>query len=168
MVGGAADWRIADRRDLDVIMAIQDVVHALKPERREVMAERMAFSPQTCRMLDEGGRLSGYAFSFPYRLDDAPALDALLGTLPPDPDCFYVHDVALLPQARGQGAGRAYIDLVGAAARERGFRVLSLISVYGTWPLWQALGFETRAVPTMVDKLAGFGDTARYMVKALG
>ncbi len=148
-------------------MAIQGVVHALLPERREIMAEKLGLCPEGCRMLARDGEVMGYGLSHPWRLGAVPALDRPLGAIPDDADCFYLHDVALLPAARGQGAGRAFIDLVRAEARLRGIAALALVSVYGTVPLWGRLGFAVRKVPGLATKLGPYGAEARYMVSDL-
>ena len=65
----------------------------------------------------------GYAVSHPGRLGRPPALDSRLGELPSDADCLYLHDVALLPEARGLGLGESLVDLLRALAIRSGFKV---------------------------------------------
>lgn len=148
-------------------MAIQGVVHALLPERREVMAEKLGLCPAGCRLLARDGDVMGYGLSHPWRLGGVPALDRPLGAIPDDADCFYLHDVALLPAARGRGAGRAFVDHVRAEARRRDVAALALVSVYGTVPLWSTLGFAVRELPGLAAKLGPYGTEARYMVSDL-
>ena len=164
----SAAWRPATPQDLDAVMAIQGVVHALLPERREVMAEKLRLCPEGCRILALGGEVIGYGLSHPWRLGAVPALDAPLGAIPADADCFHLHDVALLPGARGEGAGRAFVNHVRAEARRRGIAALALVSVHGTVPLWGRLGFAMRDLPGLAAKLGPYGADARYMVSDLG
>lgn len=162
-----AAWRQATEADLDAIVAVQDRVHTLTPESRAVFAAKLASFPRGCRVLEAPSGPVGYGVFHPWRLGDVPALHAL-PFIPPDrPDCLFVHDVALLPAARGRGAARDLLGSVVAAARELGLRRLALVSVYGTAPLWGQLGFSVSPLTLDAAKRAQYGDTARYMTAEL-
>ena len=71
-------------------------------------------------MLEKDGVAAGYALAHPFRFGALPALDALLHALPAGADCLYLHDIAILADARGGGAARALVDiLVNVARRKR-------------------------------------------------
>ncbi len=158
-------WRRAAPSDLDAVMAVQAVAHGLLPERREVIADKLDRFGEGCLVLGDGGRVVGYGLAHPWRLDDAPALDTLLARAQA-PDCLFLHDVALLPEARGRGAARAFVRHAAETARAHGLASLALVSVYGTVPVWARLGFAVRDVPALAPKLAGYGADARYMTAA--
>ncbi|WP_245572893.1 GNAT family N-acetyltransferase [Lichenihabitans psoromatis] len=164
-VSHAATWRHAGVDDLDAIMDIQSVVHDLLPERREVIADKLRHYGDGCLALcSRDGIVLGYGLSHPWRLDEAPALDTIMSRIPDDSDCLFVHDVALLPAARRQGASKAFVERIRTLARRDRLSALALVSVYGTTTVWAALGFELRPVSAMAAKLAAYGETARYMV----
>ncbi len=96
----AAVWRDALRDDAETISAIEHRVHTLAHERVEVFREKIALFGPGCRVLLMGGRVVGYGLAYPWRSDDVPPLDHLLSTIPPDADCLFLHDVAILPEAR--------------------------------------------------------------------
>ena len=41
------------------------------------------------------------------------------------------------------------------------------MSVYGTYPIWEKCGFATQPPERVAEKLAGYGETARYMISRL-
>lgn len=158
-------WQPARPADLDAIMAIQGQVHTLLPERLEVFAAKLALCPEGCGILTAGTAALGYGFTHPWLLGSVPPLDTVIAALPAAPDCLFLHDVALLPAARGRGAGRAYVAAMRALAAARDLEALALVSVYDSLPVWEACGFQTRAAESgLRQKLASYGETARYMV----
>lgn len=162
-------WRTAGPSDLDGMLAVQARVHTLLQERREVFADKLRLFGEGCLVLaDADGRCLGYGLSHPWRLGGAPPLDALIGSPPAGADCLFIHDVALLPDARGGGAGRAYVGHAERAARRHGLAALALVSVYGTVPIWGRCGFTPDDAPGTAPTLVAYGDTARYMVRRLG
>jgi GNAT superfamily N-acetyltransferase len=154
--------------DLDAVMAVAAVVHAGFFERREVFAERLALYPQGCWMAqEEGGAVGGYAVMHPARLGLPPALDSLLLQIDPAADCLYLHDVALLPQARGAGLGRALMQLLSGLMRGERRAYAALVAVHGSAPYWRACGFDAfaGASAALREKLASYDAQAIYMVK---
>jgi GNAT superfamily N-acetyltransferase len=109
----------------------------------------------------------GYGLSHRWFLNSIPPLDQLLGSIPPSPECLLIHDVAVLPHARGHGAAGILMGLAAALARKRGIPCLALVSVYGTRALWTRLGFEVISDGSLTDKLKSYGSTARYMIRRL-
>jgi len=161
--GGSVAWRRMTAADLDAVAAIADEIHAALRERPVVFAEKLRLFPEGCFALEQGGAIAGYAIAHPWRRDAIPALDAFLGALPAAPDCLFVHDVVVLPPARGRGAAGAIVATLCDLARVRGLAYLALVSVYGTHRLWQRHGFAVVDDPALAARLAPYGDTARYM-----
>lgn len=160
-------WRAMTGADLDAVFAIANVVHPGFFEAAEVLAEKFALYPVGCRLLEVAGQASGYVLSHPWRLGALPELNALLGAIPAGADSFYIHDLALLPQARGAGAAGAIIAELTAQARGEGFATMSLVAVNNSLAFWTGQGFVAEDRPDLADKLAGYEEAARYMVKKL-
>ncbi len=156
-------WRLAKQTDLARIVAIAAEVHPDLPERVAVLDEKRILFPSGCFCFDENGVVTGYAISHPWALYDIPRLDHFLGALPADADCLYLHDVALLHAARGKGAAGALAHRLDRVASRTGLPALALTSVYGTRPLWEALGFS----PVSDKRIAAdsYGGSAVYMIK---
>ena len=114
-----------------------------------------------------GERAVGYGLAHPWRCDDVPAIDRLLGAVPPDATCLFLHDVAILPEARGAGASRAFVDHVVRIARQEGLASLALVSVSGTEGLWRRRGFLPSHAAAPSAQLGPYGDGAVYMVRPL-
>ena len=162
---GAGSWRPATANDLVDIQRIGDQIHPDLHERPEVFAERLKLFPEGCFTLVRNQRVVGYGLFHPWVLNSVPPLNQLLGSIPASPECLLIHDVAVLPHARGHGAGGILIGLAAKLAQKRGIPRLALVSVYDTRPLWARLGFEVVADGYLADKLKSYGQTARYMIR---
>lgn len=160
-------WRPMAAGDLDAVMGIAAVVHPSYPERREVFAERLALFPDGCLIAVVEGTLAGYAVTHPAVVGRPPGLDTLLGELPADADCLYLHDVALLPAVQGRRLGEAAFARIRAAASEAGLATLALIATPAARPYWLRHGFTPVAHDRELEaKLATYGDGLVYMTRA--
>lgn len=156
-------WRPMTTADIAAAHALSEIVHPGFPEHRAVFAERLALYPAGCFVLPSDEGLAGYALSHPYVKDTAPALNTLLGALPENCDTYYIHDVALLPNARQTGAGARIVALLKAQARKASFDNLSLVAVNDSAPFWTRHGFVAREVAGIRGKLESYGEGAVYM-----
>jgi ribosomal protein S18 acetylase RimI-like enzyme len=102
--------------------------------------------------------VAGYLIAYPWPLGAIPPLNSLLGSLPEDAGALYLHDLALLPEARGGGHARAVLDLLFAHALGT---PIALVSVNGSTGFWGGHGF----VAQESARLASYGPDARYMVR---
>lgn len=160
-------WRPARTSDLSAIDAIATQIHPDLPERPDVLAEKMRLYPDGCCVLVGDNAIAGYGLAHPWKLHRIPPLDGFLERLPEDADCLYVHDVAVLPDARG-GVARAYVAEIERLARSSGITRLALVSVDDTSALWARLGFRpVTADAALRDKLASYGASATYMLREL-
>lgn len=162
------NWRAMSALDLPAVEAIAEAVHPDFYESPEVLAEKRALYPNGAHLLEIGERAVGYVLSHPWKLDAVPALNALLGGLPPDADTYYLHDLALLPVARRIGAASFIVDALARHAAAMGFATMSLVAVNGSAPFWARQGFVPRDLPELTGKLLTYDEHARYMVKPLG
>ncbi|MFD2184346.1 GNAT family N-acetyltransferase [Rhodoplanes azumiensis] len=160
--------------DLAAVVAVAAEVHPAYPEDESVFAERLRLAPDGCFVLadpaatDPAARgLAGYLVSHPWHADTAPALDTLLGSLPERPGTWYLHDLALLPAARGSGAGAAIVERLAAQAQMRGFATMSLVAVGGSSGFWSRRGFSVVTHRALAEKLASYGATAQFMRRVL-
>jgi len=160
-------WRSTTAGDLDTTQKIGNEIHPDLSERPEVFAEKLALFPEGCFVLVQDETVLGYAFVHPWRLNDIPKLNEFLRRLPLSPECILIHDVAVLRQARGQGASKSLFELVANLAKERNLSYLSLVSVYNSHLHWARLGFELVSNDLIADQLNSYGETARYMVRRL-
>lgn len=160
------NWRPMRAADLAALSAAAAAIHPGYPESDAVFAERLTLAPEGCHVLDDGGALAGYALTHPWRYGEPPKLDTLLGAIPADADTWYLHDVALLPHARGRGASAAIVGIVAALAAERGLASLSLVAVNHSRPIWEARGFAVAA--DAAPDLSSYGGVAWFMARRIG
>jgi GNAT superfamily N-acetyltransferase len=171
-----APWRRATQGDVPDMIAIAAIVHTGFPEGACVLAERITLHPEGCFVLDAPAgvrpaatgptdtgvtdkRVRGYLLSHPWRAGDAPKLNRRLGALPPAPDAYYIHDLALHPAAQGSGAAGAIVAHLLAVTA--GWRLHALVAVNRSAPFWARHGF---AVTPGLD-LSSYGPDAHYMTR---
>ncbi|MBM6581348.1 GNAT family N-acetyltransferase [Microvirga sp. BT689] len=159
-------WRPMTPQDLGQVQALADVIHVSHPEDPDVLAERQRLYPQGCLMLIEDGRSIGYALTHPWR-SEPPPLNRLLREIPACATTYYIHDVALLPEARGQGHAAQIVDRLTVHAREAGFGSLMLVAVNQSRSFWEKAGFRVIADPGLEAKIASYGPDAVLMMRDL-
>lgn len=148
--------------DLADVVAVADVVHLAYPEDPAVFANRLELFAPGCLIAEENGGILGYCIAHPGTVGEPPPLDTVLPALPAAADCLYIHDVALLPAARGRQLGVALARRLEDVARAHGFTRMALTAVNNSDGFWGALGYQ----PQPCAKLASYG-AATYRVKAL-
>lgn len=153
-------WRPMRADDLPAVMAVANTIHPDLPEDEAVFAERQALFPQGCWVVEEKGAIMGYAVSHPIMPQTPPALNSLLGSIPPEATDYYIHDVALLPALRGTGLARQGIETLLQVAQD--YRQCVLVSVYGTGEFWGRFGFHP-SKQDMAKKLEPYGEGAVFM-----
>ncbi|POF63116.1 hypothetical protein KMAL_11990 [Novacetimonas maltaceti] len=166
MVKMTAQWRPLYHADLPDVQVLAAQIHPAYPEDMAVFAERLALCPAGCHGLDGGKKtLAGYLLSHPWHLRHPPRLNMLLHALPPDPDCWYVHDIAIAPALRGQGAATRALALLERAARRAGLRRIALMATQQAVGFWRRQGFTP--VPAAMEAAASYGDGAMPMSRAV-
>jgi GNAT superfamily N-acetyltransferase len=155
-------WQPLLPSDLPFVDALADLVHITLQERPEVFAERLRLFPEGCKKLVLGSKIVGYGISHPWMTCSVPALDSMLESLPPSPNCIYVHDIVVSTDARGKGASQAYVQQIKSLATSMGIKYLALVSVYGTEVLWKRFGFKK--FKSAMKELETYGPFAKYMI----
>jgi ribosomal protein S18 acetylase RimI-like enzyme len=160
-------WRPAAPGDAAEVARLSTAHLGLYAEGAEVFDERIRLAPSGCFVLDSGSGLIGYMFSHPWTRHRPPSLHQMLGEIPRDADCWYIHDVAVDLAGRGGGQVRTIIEGVLQEAAEMGYRIAMLVAVSGASGYWQKLGFNDATTDALRRKLKDYGDDAVYMERAL-
>jgi ribosomal protein S18 acetylase RimI-like enzyme len=160
-------WRPMTPADLPDVMAIAAVVHPDYPEDLAVFDERLRLSPKGCLVLEIEGEPAGYIVSHRWLPGALPALNSLLGAIPDGASDWYIHDIALLPRARGSGAAGKIVAQLLEVARQAGCGRLALVAVNNSTGFWEHQGFGVVEDAALAPKLASYDDAARYMVRRL-
>lgn len=152
-------WRAMTAKDIAEVQRISEVIHPDYPERDDVVTEKLMLSPSTHFMaVDADSVVRGYAVSYPWIANDMPRLDVFIRKLPESASVLYIHDVALLPTARGAGLVPDLLNRLSAEARKRNLKELTLAAMYGSETAWFQHGFwRVQARGELVDQLAPYG-----------
>lgn len=160
-------WRAMTGYDVDAVVSIAGRVHPGFFETAEVLGEKYALYRNGCYLLEISEKPAGYMLSHPWTRGALPALNTLLGAIPEAADTYYIHDLALLPLARGVGAAGKIVAALTKHALTMDLPTMSLVAVNGSLPFWKKQGFVVEDRPELAEKLAGYEAEARYMVKVL-
>jgi len=166
--GEAPMWRPMEEADLDDVAAIAVIGFPDHFEGRACFANRFDIFPRGCFVLSAPSEAPlGYLIAYPWQSEAAPALNTLINAIPAKAEVMYLHDLALLPDARGKGHARAIVEQLAKDARADGWPAIALVAVNNSAPFWERHGFQTVDRPEMGQKLASYGPHARYMVRSL-
>jgi GNAT superfamily N-acetyltransferase len=165
----AASLRPLKIADLAAATTLQQQVYRpLYHEVCEVLASRVAVAPTCCLGAFREGELAAYILSHPWPAGEPPAIGVSLAA-PSQGDNWFVHDLAISPQARGLGLGRALVAAAARAARDLGLTRGDLIAVQDAAPFWEKLGYVAPEALSegLAAKVAAYGPDARYLTAML-
>lgn len=140
--------------DLPFVYTIANHIHKELHEDMCVFIERLNLCPEGCFVLEDTSIL-GYLISHPFTQGKSPPLNTLLDKIS-DPDCWYIHDLAILEPYRGQGSATKILTWLEQKVKT----TLTLTSVSGTESFWQKQGF----VPDRSVQCPTYGECT-YMIK---
>lgn len=162
------EWRAMEPGHIDGVFAVAKLAFPDHFEARECFEERLELYPQGCFVLACERQVQGYLIAYPWALGSIPPLNSLLGGLPDQKDTFYLHDLALHPDRRGQGYARPIVEQLAANLKALGARNIALVSVNDSPAFWRSLGFEPiSADEAITRKLESYGGNSTYMLREL-
>lgn len=162
-------WDLMTVDDLPEIEQVMLDTYPHLPEETAAFLERVRLFPQGCRVLRhlDTNRVHGYIISHPWAQNDIPPLSSLLGALPTKAEVYYIHDIALLPEARGHGAAREILADISQLARSLYINRFALVALASAKEFWSSHGFREIQREPLKEKLAGYGRGAAYMQRSL-
>lgn len=155
--------RAMQATDLPVVLDIQARCYGGGlPESGGSLGAKLRAAPGSCFVAVHEDAVRGYLFSLPWQLGSLPSHDAPICALPVEPDCFYLHDLAVHPDARGSGAASALVARFLACAQALDHACL--VAVQDSSGYWMRHGFSVvTAAALRPASLASYGDQAIYM-----
>lgn len=156
--------------DIDTILAVQRRCYADGfLESAEAFRSKLAATAQTCWLVSQADTAIGYLIALPVRYDTFPRLNAPTFVASPTPELLYIHDLAITPAGRALGLGGQLLEHALQAAAAQRIRRAGLIAVQDSVDYWTRRGFRLidPVPPVLSEKLASFGEDARYMEKVL-
>jgi len=142
------EWRPMKSSDIPFVYAIANEIHKELYEDPSIFLERLTLCPEGCFVLEDvtlgsyamgSCAIGGYAISHPYTRE-SPPLNTLLHKIP-ESTCWYIHDVALLPSFRRNGATSEIVSRMEDIALRQGLHEMPLTSVSGSHMFWNRSGF---------------------------
>lgn len=155
--------------DLAEVLRIQAACFTeLVPESEASLAAKLYAAPAHCWVAaasaEAGGSLRAYLFALPWRAEAPPLLDAPDCVLPAQPDCLYLHDLSVDPQARGQGLAQALVQRFLDGLHTSGLDRACLIAVQNSSAFWGRWGFQPSPLAaSLADKLGSYGADVAYL-----
>lgn len=163
----ALTWRPMRPDDLDAVTRIAAVGFPDHFEGRDCFENRLALYPEGGFVLSGEAGIVGYLVAYPWRFGAVPPLNTTIASIPGDADVLYLHDLALMPDARGGGWTRPVLDRLASEARSSRWSKIALVAVNDAQAFWRRHGFGEVQDRAMQDKLASYGADARYMVRSV-
>lgn len=160
------EWRPMEQADIAPVGDLSAAIHDKYRESPAVYAERLRLFPAGCHVLADEDGIHGFLVGHPWIAASPPLLDRPLGGLPPAPDCYYLHDLALAPETRGRGLARVAVGKALDTARQAGLPRVTLIAVNDAFGFWSAQGF-TPVGDGRLPPEKGYGPEARFMERPL-
>lgn len=151
--------------DVEAVLRIQAQCYGQDfLESRDVYARRLAMA----------GHCSWAAVRGPLILAYMAAYWSLPGAVTPfggdfadyaDASVLYLHDMAVSPEAAGQGLAGRMVQAAREQARARGIARTALVSVQGSQAYWEGQGYARVNLENAAQQqhLASYGEDAVYM-----
>ena len=111
-------------------------------ESNECYRLKLRLYPEGClAYTDDQDQMIGYTFGHPWRKDyPIVPLNELNLVLQNNPDCFYIHDVSVLPPHRGKGIGKLLAKTIISLGLQH-YDTIKLVSVQNSNLFWEKFGF---------------------------
>lgn len=159
-------------QDLAQVMIVQrEVFEQDLCEEAEVFENRFEVFGQYFRVaVDEQKNIIGYMLCFPWKLGESPVNNEKFPADLPEFNCFYLHDICVLPSYRGKGVAKQMIGQAKEMARKSGYECLSLVAVEQSGQYWDHLGFtpiKNLSATKMSFIHRVYGSAARLMALSL-
>ncbi|EAT11125.1 putative acetyltransferase [Oceanobacter sp. RED65] len=156
--------RLLEESDVSQILTLQNLCFPeVEPESDISFINKIKQSPSTCWGVFKDGTLKAYLIAIPWRTGRPLSLDQI-DVLCVNPNCLYLHDLAVLPEMRGTGAAQTLLKYFFKALLKKKFSRAALVAIQGSKPYWERQGFSVQASSNAInEKLASYGSEAFYM-----
>lgn len=151
--------------DIQSILSIQALSYpALLHESATNLLAKLEFSPHTCWVAENNAHILAYLFSHPWVDSCLPDLDSPMNLPTDKADIFFIHDLALHPQARGLGLARHLIQTALQWAQQHSYHTVRLIAVENSGAFWRGMGFShSDKLMAFQEKVRAYGAAAQCM-----
>lgn len=159
-------FRLMCKTDLPAVMEVQASAYASAfQEPLAVFLRKLELAPDFCWVVQLQDRVVGYLFSHPWHNVLPPALHTSLGALPERASCWFIHDMAFLPQARGLGLAKRLYAAARNKVNDLNLPKSMLVAMPGVSDFWRLCGYQV--VENLSDqqrqKMSQYGSGACLM-----
>lgn len=160
--------RLMHDQDIPAILDIQTEAYASDLlESEAIIRARRASAPRHAWVAEDDQGVCAYLFAYHSRVGKVTPLDGEFRT-PAQPDCLYLHDLAVAPRAAGRRIGPALVREALGQARQQQLRFSALVSVQDSHAFWNRMGYaEHQPDPEHAAHLHSYQVPATYMVRPL-
>ena len=152
--------RPIQEEDWATILALQaEAYYALEPEDQSVLRSKHRLGPTSCLVACRGSEVIGYCLAHPWSKEEPASLYHCYAE-PKGHTSLYIHDMVVVPSARGKGIARSFLTQLEQLACQRQQPEMSLVAVQGADRYWSKVGFRSRA---LAKSLRQYGEQAVYM-----
>lgn len=155
--------------DIPAVLRIQAQVYAAEVlEDEAVIRSRLQAFPQLAWVAEDADGVCAYLFAYHSRVGKVTPLDGEFEQYD-EPNCLYLHDLAVAPRAGGRGVGPALVRRNLEQARSSRLRYSALVSVQDSETFWSRQGYEPHEALDSRQQahLASYRIPAVYMVRSL-
>jgi ribosomal protein S18 acetylase RimI-like enzyme len=150
--------------DIQSVMEIQSACYpANLLEEAEHLIAKHQQSPLSCWVATEHQKAIAYLLTHPWSGDTPPALNTPLPPKKPKSDIYFIHDLAVLPSARGLGLAKRLFDTAIDWAKQEKLQKIRLIAIAGAADFWIKQGLSLVNDKTLSHKLADYGPDTHYL-----
>jgi ribosomal protein S18 acetylase RimI-like enzyme len=158
-------------READIPFALAIQSESYPPthiESEAVFRLRLESAPHTAWVAEDRGNIMAYLVAYPSLYGKISPLGAVF-SIPTQPDCLYLHDLALSPKTRGRGLAGKLVRHSWQTAGRFGLKVSALVSVQGSHAFWSGLGYRISALvdPAQQSHLETYAGSGWYMARSL-
>ena len=112
-------------------------------ESNDSFRRRLEQFPEGCMaVVNPSSELVAYSFSHPWNKNSIVPLNCVDLVIPEDADCYYLHDLAVIPAYRRRGIAQVLLHLALGIARRHGFKLVKGVAVQNSHKHWEKCGFK--------------------------
>ena len=141
------------------------------PEMQEdeaTIRDRFLLAPDSAWVAEDENGVCAYLVGYPSAVGKVTPLNGLFNVVP-NSDTLYLHDLSVANRCKGQGVGKALVQFACQQAEADGCSYSALVSVQGSRPFWERLGYAewTGLDPVQQANLSTYYGPSFYMVRKL-
>lgn len=150
--------------DISAVLDIQSRCYdESKWESAQSFLSKLDSASASCFMALAADRPVGYLVAVPAEVGSPPPLNSPTYAVPPAPNALYLHDLAVHPEARGEGVAVVLIEAYFMSLRRLNLQHGCLTAVNGSSGFWARYGFRATPLGDVAAGMATYGAGAQYM-----